>query len=80
MGYFRNEKKEKQITLMYFFCHSLACSKTEKFLVPNSETRTHRSHMRLSIEYPKLARAFSSSLFFLDPYVNGILFIQRLYM
>ena len=78
MGYFRNEKKEKQITLMYFFCHSLAYNKTEKFLVLNSETRTHRSHMRLSMEYPKLARTFSSSL--QDPYVNGILFIQRLYM
>ena len=35
--------------------------------------------MRSSIKFPKfIERTFSSSLSFLDPYVNGILCLQRL--
>ena len=45
--------------LPYKLSQSLVDIKTEKFVVPNSETRTRRSHVCVG--------TFSSSLFFLDP-------------
>ena len=38
----------------------------------------HVGVMCLSIEYPKLARTFSSSLSFLDPYMKGVLYLSEI--
>ena len=61
-------RKKNRLTLTYKLSHSLVYSdiKTEKFLVPNRETRTRRSYA-FKYRIPQISRDVFKFSFFLDP-------------
>ena len=72
-------RKKNRLTVIHKLSRSLVGIKTVRKTSCRIARPERIGAMRLSTEYPKfIERTFSSSLSFLDPYVNGILCLQRL--
>ena len=56
-------RRKNKLTLTYKLSHSLVDIKTQKFLVPNSETRTRRSHA-FKYRIPQISRDLFKFSFF----------------
>ena len=72
----RREKKNR-LAVMYKLNENLMDTETEKYLLPNSQTRTRKRHP-FKYRIPRISMDFFKFSFCLDPYGNGSICLLRL--